>query len=94
MKLNLNKIPVLTVAALILGMVYLWQVNTLSTLGYSVTELENKKTQLLNKQQELIIDIAQARSSESVLKRLENVEMVNKGKVTYIDVYSGMALNK
>jgi hypothetical protein len=85
----------LTSMLVISGMMYIWQVNDMATVGYEVRDLDVRVAELKKANQELSNTIAQSQSTARMMERLEELEMVPVGHVSYINAStSGVALNR
>ena len=80
--------------AMVLGIFYIWEINSLATLGYQIKDLEQQRYQLRQVNQKLSVETVDASSSATILKRLEAIEMVPVGSISYIKQREGVAVNK
>lgn len=69
--------------AIVFAFLYIAQTSTLSTRGYKIAELEKEKTELSRENQKLDVQIAQERSLNRVLARVNELNMVPLSAVAY-----------
>lgn len=78
----------LTAAIVVLGIIYLGQINSLATRGYEMKNIESRKADLTAQSEQMQVQIAEIRSTETLLQRIEALELVPVGKVSYINAAS------
>lgn len=77
------KITVLAAAALCL-LTYLWQVNTLSTKGFQIKNLEKDLKSLKTEIQQLELALSSEKSIAKVSQRIQELQLVRVEKVEYL----------
>ncbi|PIR73740.1 MAG: hypothetical protein COU40_00870 [Candidatus Moranbacteria bacterium CG10_big_fil_rev_8_21_14_0_10_35_21] len=83
---------VLSGLAFLLGAVYLYQVNDISTKGFEVREVENKIQDLKKENKKMQIEEVELRSLENIEKAKEELNLVNPVSVSYLEIKSPMAM--
>lgn len=66
----------LAMGLLVLGLVYLFQVNNLSTKGYEIKQLEGRLTELRERQKRLELEAAALQSIQSIEEEIETLNLV------------------
>jgi len=90
-----RKTMLLLIAAVsVVGILYIWQINSMATLGYQVKDLETQKSDLLKTNTDLSLQITDKTSSEYVMSRLQELNMIPVGSISYLKVPGSVALNK
>lgn len=84
----------LIIAVSVVGMLYIWQINAMATLGYQVKDLETQKAGLVKTNSELSLQVTERTSSEYVMNRLQELKMIPVGSISYLKTPSSVALNK
>jgi cell division protein FtsL len=74
----------LVVGIALLTVGYVIQTNTLSTSGYEIQSIESEISALTTEIKKVETEVASFRSIESIEKRLANINMVEVGKITYL----------
>ena len=79
------KINVLLLLSVVLiGGMYLVQVNGLSTKGYRIRELEHSVTQLKGENEKLSVRVTEARSLASLQEKIKGFSMVSVDHMDYL----------
>jgi len=74
------------------GFAYFWQVNSLSTRGFKIRELENNIESLREVNQKLEMNAANAQSINQLQEKIKELNMVAPAEVEYLrPVGSGVA---
>jgi len=74
---------------------YLWQINGMATKGYQIKDLEDKVSELRQKNKKLELNITELRSTERITKGVETLKMVNVARVEYLKTDgSTVAMNR
>lgn len=76
---------------LVLSLFYLAQANQIATKGYKIRELEDKKTQELEKQERLQIEAARLRSIKEIQNGATSMQMVPATEVNYVQTDKSVA---
>jgi len=84
----------LVIAVVAFGILYIWQINSLATLGYQFKDLEMQKSALQKTNDQLSLQVTDKTSSEYVINRLQALEMVGGGSVKYVTIPGNVALSK
>lgn len=84
----------LIVSVIVFGILYIWQINSLATLGYQVKDLEMQKNTLQKSYDDLSLQVTDKTSSEYVINRLKALDMVGGGTVKYVSIPGSVALSK
>lgn len=71
-------------AAALSFLAYLWQVNSLSTKGFQIKNLEKQITVLKTDIQQLELDMASEQSLNKINERVQELSMVKVDKVEYL----------
>lgn len=74
----------LMVFIVVFGFLYIWQVNSVSTKGYEISDLEQKIKELEQENRKLDVHIAEYSSMQSIQTRLANANLVPADTVEYI----------
>ena len=74
----------LLVTVCLFGVMYLFQTSSLSTKGYTISELERQVQKLEQENRRLEVNISEHRSIASVMQRLEEKDFVNTEVLTYV----------
>ncbi len=69
---------------LVFGVLYLFKVNTVSTQGFVISDLEGQIIELERENKRLDVKIASNRSMKSVEERLQGMEFVAAGDMQYV----------
>jgi len=72
------------VGVVVLSFIYLFQINTVSSKGFEVSELERQITDLERETKQLEVDIATHSSMQSIQERLGSLDMVAVDSVEYV----------
>ncbi len=76
-------------------LLYLWQVNGLATKGYEIKDLEEKVSELREKNKDLELEITQLRSTERISQAVEKLEMIEVARVEYLKANgTSVAINR
>ena len=68
----------------VFGVLYLFKVNTVSTQGFVISDLEGQIIELERENKRLGVQIASHRSMKSVEERLQGMEFVAAGDMQYV----------
>ena len=68
----------------VFGLLYLFKVNTVSTQGFVISDLESKIEQLERENKRLDVQIASGRSMKSIETRLEGMNLVVAADMQYV----------
>ena len=66
------------------GLLYLSQVNSLATKGYKIKDLEEKVSELRDKNKKLELDITQLRSTDRINNSIQQLKMVAVARIEYL----------
>lgn len=69
---------------IVFGILYLFKVNTVSTQGFVISDLERKIVDLGRENKKLDVEIASQRSMYSIEKRLDKMELVYVDNMIYV----------
>ncbi len=69
---------------LVFGVLYLFKINTVSTQGFVISDLETKIEQLERDNKRLDVQVATNRSMKSIEERLQGMEFVAAGEMQYV----------
>lgn len=83
----LGLISIIAIATL--SFVYLGQVLTTASQGTDIQNLENKITNLRQRQQELELEGAELRSIQAIEQQIQQLNLTVADKVTYLNLPSG-----
>lgn len=83
---------VLVGALVVAGILYLYQVNNIAIQGYEVRDIENKVQDLQQENQKLKIQEVESKSMYNIEKATENLNLVNSGNVSYVEMKGPMAM--
>lgn len=76
------------------GALYIWQVNTSATHGYTVREMESEIAQLQHENEQLQAQVSSLRSIDSVTTRVQMLGLVKLDDVRYLNPDDSMAVNR
>ena len=76
------------------GLVYLWQVNGLVSNGYKIKELEEKVSQIKDKNKKLELEVTELRSSARIAEKLKELNLVEVARVEYLVDNASVAINR
>jgi hypothetical protein len=82
----------LVVSACICGAGYLYQVNDIATKGYEIRELENEIQGLNKESKKMEIREVELRSMYNIEKSSQDLNLVNSGEVTYVEINGPVAM--
>ncbi|PIR76033.1 MAG: hypothetical protein COU32_04310 [Candidatus Magasanikbacteria bacterium CG10_big_fil_rev_8_21_14_0_10_42_10] len=74
----------LLVAIVIFGVLYLFKINTVSTQGFVISDLQDQVTQLERENKRLDVEVASHRSMNSIEGRLSGTNLVAVGDMQYV----------
>ncbi|MBD3311493.1 MAG: hypothetical protein GF349_03285 [Candidatus Magasanikbacteria bacterium] len=69
---------------IVLGVLFLGKISSVSTKGFAISDLEEKKSELERETGKLEVEIAKYRSMKSIQERLAQIEMVESGEMEYV----------
>lgn len=86
MSKSTNKLPKIIVAAMVVLTtgVYVWQINSLSTSGYKIKELQRNLSTLKKENKDLQNKVVSLRSMDKLEAEISQLAMTNVAKVEYI----------
>jgi cell division protein FtsL len=76
------------------GIIYLIEMNSISTSGYQISKLKNKINKLETKNRQLRVKIAQKKSLQSITKRVKKYDFIQADKIAYIETKDNKAIAK
>lgn len=79
---NVNTLLLLTIG--FVGVLYLVQVNSLSTKGYTIKELEKKISETQKEQEVLQMRIVEAQSLGQLQQKIDTLGLIKSERVDYI----------
>lgn len=85
---NKNQTALLLVCLIVLGIGYLGEINSLSTKGFALKSLESRKSELLQQQKVLQVQLTEARATENIMNKISQLDMVPVYSISYIKVGS------
>ena len=74
----------LLVCIALFGVLYLFEVNAVSTQGFAISDLEDTITVLEQENRKLNVQIASYRSMDSIESRLADMGLVNADNIVYV----------
>jgi cell division protein FtsB len=74
----------LLAVTLLLGALYIWQVNVSATRGYVVRDLQDEIEQLRRDDERLKIEVAKLQSVDSVTTRMQMLGLVKIDQIRYL----------
>ncbi|MCX6763839.1 MAG: hypothetical protein NTZ97_03875 [Candidatus Moranbacteria bacterium] len=77
---------------LLLGIFYLYEVNSIATQGFEVKDIEGKIQELDKESQKLKIREVELKSMNSIERALEEFNLVSSQEVSYVEVPGPMAM--
>ncbi len=83
---------VLLFAILVIGSLYIWQVNLAATAGFTMRDIERDIEEVKMEQKRLDMEVARLQSVESVASRVMMLGLVPAGEVDYIATSDAVAL--
>ncbi len=84
----------LFVATLIIGCLYIWQVNITATRGFAMRDLEEQIEILTMENQRLDMEVARLQSVDSVTARVQMLGLKKLTDVIYVNAISSVAVNR
>lgn len=85
----------LVAATVVLGVLYIWQVNMAATRGFAMRDLEQGIEELTLENDRLAMDVARLQSIESVTTRMKMLGLVQVSTIEYVTPGSGsVAINR
>lgn len=85
----------LAAATVVLGVLYIWQVNMSATRGFAMRDLEQGIEDLTMENDRLSMDVARLQSIESVTTRMKMLGLVEVSTIEYVTPGSGsVAINR
>lgn len=82
----------LTSTLLIVGAVYLYQVNDLATKGFEIKEIEDRIKKLKEDNEKNKIREVELRSMYNIEKATEELNLVNPNEISYLNIGGSMAM--
>ncbi len=82
----------LILAILVVGALYIWQVNLAATAGFTMRDIERDIEEVKMEQKRLDMEVARLQSVESVASRVTMLGLVPAGEVEYIATSDAVAL--
>ncbi len=83
---------VLLVCVVVLGLTYLWLVNSTATAGFYLSDLEQQRIALEDEYQSLELEQAAVSSLEYIQQRGLALQLVGSGRAAYVSGESAVAL--
>lgn len=83
---------VFIVVAILCGVAYLFQVNSIATKSFEVRELESKIQELSKENKKMEIREVELRSMYNIEKASKDLNLVNSKDVTYIEINGPVAM--
>lgn len=77
-----------------LGIAYIVDMNSLSTQGFALNDLKEKRNQLAAENEQLELNAMSYSSYKSITKRVNEMKMVAANDVEYVDSSSAMVAKK
>ncbi|MEK7508451.1 MAG: hypothetical protein AAB568_01195 [Patescibacteria group bacterium] len=74
----------LVVCCLVFGLAYFWQVNSVSTRGFKIRELQTGIDILKESNHKLELQAATAQSWQNIQEKIKQLNMVESGQVEYL----------
>lgn len=85
----------LTIVTVLLGLMYIWQVNMSATAGFEMRALESSIDELQSESQRLDVKIAELQSIESVTTRMDMLGLRPVQRIEYlVPGGSNVAINR
>lgn len=85
-KINFNTVNVVIgVMIVVMGVTYLVQINGLVTKGYQISELEQKITELTDRNADLELETLSLQSMDSIKTKVDGLGLVAVGEVEYLN---------
>jgi cell division protein FtsL len=85
----------LLVGTIMLGVLYIWQVNMAATTGYTMRDLESSIYTLEIEQERLDLQVAQLQSVDSVTERVQMLGLTEVKTIQYLTPGGGsVAINR
>lgn len=77
------------------GLVYLFQINSMTTKGYNIKDLEDRAADLREQNKKLQLQITDLRSTERINQELQRLNMVEVARVEYLQANgNSVAVNR
>lgn len=94
-QISLAAVTVFTfLLTIFLGVLYLYQVNSIAASGYEIKKIENNIRELNKDGQNLKIKEMELRSMYNIEKSTEDLNLVNLSGITYVEIEGPVAMNK
>lgn len=77
-----------TAGVIVLGVIYLGQINSMATRGYELKALEIQRAALSKANKELEVKVAEEQSTANILSKIEALNLVKVSNVSYISATS------
>ena len=74
----------LVICCLVFGLAYFWQVNSVSTRGFKIRELQTGIDTLKESNHKLELQAATAQSWQNIQEKIKQLNMVESGQVEYL----------
>ena len=84
----------LLTATVMLGVLYIWQVNRAATAGYTMRDLESAIYELELEQERLDLHVAQLQSVDSVTERVQMLGLTQVQNIHYLTGDGSVAINR
>lgn len=93
-KIKIGLIVTFTVilAVGLLGVFYLYQVNSIATKGFEIRKVENNLLKLRKESQKLRIKEMELRSMKNIEKSVENLDLVSSSEIIYMELSGPIAM--
>lgn len=81
-------------ATVIIGALYIWQVNVTATRGFAMRDLQEQIDSLTTENEQLDMEVARLQSVDSVTERVQMLGLTKLTDVTYVNATSSVAVNR
>jgi cell division protein FtsL len=79
----------IVVVAMVLGVLYIWQVNIAATRGFTMRDLDQEIAKLSQENERLQVQITKLQSVDSVATRMQMLGLRDIGSIEYVDSEGG-----
>ncbi len=84
----------LVVFILVFGFLFIWQTNSVSTKGYSMSDLEGQVKVLEQENRKLEVKIAENTSMQNIQNRITNSGLVVVDKIEYMSMVGSVVVQR
>lgn len=81
-------------ATILVGALYIWQVNVSATRGFAMRDLDHEIETLNTENDRLQMEVARLQSIDSVTTRIQMLGLVKVDSIDYVDTSSAVAVNR